>query len=452
MTRRGHGSGTIEPAGRRFRVRVRHQGQRIDLGRVDTEGEGEELIAAFWSQLDPDERALGLTLRTWGKAWAKRRPEHASLWRTRIAPSSLADEPLEALEPKQIRRWVREQLETKSPRTGRPPARQTVQNALNTLRQCLEDAVEADELAVNPAHGVRLPRGREQREISYYSAREVRRLLGCLDVPIQARRAYTVAAFMGLRSGELWGLQRGDVDLAGQSVIIRRSWRTPHTKTKRARRLPLMGPAGHAMADQLASHGHHWVFPNPKGGCFAKGYDGRFAQNCERAGVRVLTLRDLRHTAATLLRSGEWGRAWSLDEVQALLGHTSAATTERYYADIGPGVLQRAAARLAPHLAPNGPGPEGPGELSARNLEPATRVELVTYGLRNLTEGSVNTPVSEFLGPLRGHATEVLRAIARGDVHAHDRAVDLAEAVLDALDRLEARARTQVANRSRGGR
>lgn len=50
----------------------------------------------------------------------------------------------------------------------------------------------------------------------------------------------------------------------------------------------------------------------------------------EAAVGRHVRFHDLRHTCASLLVSGAWGRAWSLEEVKQLLGHSSISVTERY--------------------------------------------------------------------------------------------------------------------------
>jgi len=39
---------------------------------------------------------------------------------------------------------------------------------------------------------------------------------------------------------------------------------------------------------------------------------------------------DLRHTGATALLGGYFGRKWRLEEIQKLLGHKDISTTERY--------------------------------------------------------------------------------------------------------------------------
>jgi integrase len=62
------------------------------------------------------------------------------------------------------------------------------------------------------------------------------------------------------------------------------------------------------------------------------------------AGIeRHVRWHDLRHTFASSLVAGWWGRAWRLDEVRDLLGHSSVTVTERY-AHLAPSALAKAAA------------------------------------------------------------------------------------------------------------
>lgn len=63
-----------------------------------------------------------------------------------------------------------------------------------------------------------------------------------------------------------------------------------------------------------------------------------------RAGIaRDSRSHDLRHTCASHLVMGTWGRVWRLDEVRDFLGHTDVAVTQRY-AHLAPDALLGAAA------------------------------------------------------------------------------------------------------------
>jgi hypothetical protein len=51
---------------------------------------------------------------------------------------------------------------------------------------------------------------------------------------------------------------------------------------------------------------------------------------------------DLRHTCASSLVAGWWGRRWSLEEVREMLGHSSVLVTERH-AHFADSAMDRAA-------------------------------------------------------------------------------------------------------------
>ena len=70
----------------------------------------------------------------------------------------------------------------------------------------------------------------------------------------------------------------------------------------------------------------------------------------DRSGiVRNVRWHALRHTCASSLVSGWWGRQWTLSEVCELLGHGSVTTTERY-AHLADTVLKQAARETSPRL------------------------------------------------------------------------------------------------------
>lgn len=74
-----------------------------------------------------------------------------------------------------------------------------------------------------------------------------------------------------------------------------------------------------------------------------RGYDCGWPVLRKAAKVRPeVRWHDLRHTCASHLVSGTWGRAWRLEEVQAVLGHSSSTTTQRY-AHLAPEALMGAA-------------------------------------------------------------------------------------------------------------
>ena len=144
-----------------------------------------------------------------------------------------------------------------------------------------------------------------------------------------------VAAYAGLRRGELVALRWHDVDFVGRKIIVRRvlSGETElrSTKSRRAREVPLADQAAAAL-ERLRRRGEFtgaddYVFANR----FGRRLDPsalrrRFDRGRDAAGLEPLRFHDLRHTYGSLLVAG----GIDLPSVKAAMGHSRITTTERY--------------------------------------------------------------------------------------------------------------------------
>jgi len=144
-----------------------------------------------------------------------------------------------------------------------------------------------------------------------------------------------VAAYTGLRRGELVALRWRDVDLSGRKVVVRRAVsanvETASTKSRRAREVPLPDQAAEALV-RLSSRDDFtatddYVFANRWG----RRLDGsalrrRFERARDAADLRPLRFHDLRHTYGSLLVAG----GVDLASVKSAMGHSRITTTERY--------------------------------------------------------------------------------------------------------------------------
>lgn len=144
-----------------------------------------------------------------------------------------------------------------------------------------------------------------------------------------------VAAYAGLRRGELVALRWHDVDFERRKIVVRRAVsdgvETTSTKSRRAREVPLPDQAAGAL-DRLSqrgdfTQGDDYVFANRLG----RRLDGsavrrRVDRARDRAGLRPLRFHDLRHTYGSLLVAG----GIDLASVKAAMGHSRITTTERY--------------------------------------------------------------------------------------------------------------------------
>jgi len=149
------------------------------------------------------------------------------------------------------------------------------------------------------------------------------------------------------------------------------------------------------------SNPHGLMFPTMTGCRVQYGKTPLFRQESEHkvnlfgrylvaAGIdRHVRWHDLRHTCASSLISGTWGRRWTLEEVQAYMGHESRQSTERY-AHLAEGVVKRALETTSIRLGgghesvptnPRNVSKESHPSIRNHEVGPA-RLELATYGLK----------------------------------------------------------------------
>ena len=110
---------------------------------------------------------------------------------------------------------------------------------------------------------------------------------------------------------------------------------TARTKGGRVRRRELPAPAWSAITTYLNAAGHSFDELAPDAPVFpisGQGFAANLDRYAGRAGLGHLTPHGLRHSAAKLRRA----TGASLEDVQALLGHHTLATTSRYLARLEP--------------------------------------------------------------------------------------------------------------------
>lgn len=436
MTRRPAGTGAIDwrivGGVRRARVRLRlPDGTRRPFyapPEVQDDAGAEAFRAALVAQLEGtplDPRMHASTLGAWGLRWLDERERthrdaagDRQRWMAHVAGTDLAALKLEAIEPGHLRDWYEALLATPTD-VGETRARQTVMNARTTLRACLKRAAElrmlADErLALLLA--VPLPRGSVAQDVesdepwSWLTVDELVRVLDALDVDSAARAAFAVALFTGLRPSEMHRLTWDRIDLraAVPTVLVVKG------KNGRAQRTPLLTPAVHALEhwQRVSRRTSGVVWPGPKGGAHARGYDWGWSDHegspgiASRARVRAdVTWYDAtRHTCASHLLQGTWAelgwteRPFRLEEVSRWLRHSSLTVTQRY-------------AHLALDSLPIGSRPRSHG----------SQVQRIASHLRDLNSGptvyearagALESLRNRSLGTLAAEARRALEAIA----------------------------------------
>jgi integrase len=144
---------------------------------------------------------------------------------------------------------------------------------------------------------------------------------------------FIVAAFTGLRLGELRALRWGDLDFGSRLVHVRRSYvrgefKTP--KSGRVRSVPMIdqviGPLDRLSRRERWTDPDDLVFVNDVGDVLEESaLRRRFYRALDAASLKRVRLHDLRHSYCSLAV-----RAYRLDEVKAYAGHADIAMTMRY--------------------------------------------------------------------------------------------------------------------------
>jgi len=180
----------------------------------------------------------------------------------------------------------------------------------------------------NPFANLRLEQPRGRKDLIALTEPELYKLADCtleahgaFGPPFRAMILF--AAFVGLRPGELFALERTDVDLRSALVTIRQSLdatgKLKSPKNYRERTVILPPPAAEALRDVPAWTDVPWLFTTPRGLRFSKNSHYYYWRPVRALfGRPNMDFYELRHFCAThLLRLGV-----SHADVAVQLGHT----------------------------------------------------------------------------------------------------------------------------------
>ncbi|MGW5214441.1 tyrosine-type recombinase/integrase [Streptomyces sp. NPDC004051] len=241
---------------------------------------------------------------------------------------------LEKLEPEHLERFYKKMQENGS-------AAGTAHQAHRTVRTALNEAVRRQHLTANPAAIAKAPKV-EEEEVEPYTVEEVQRLLREAGKHRNTAR-WVIALALGLRQGEVLGMQWDDVDFELGVIRVRRGRLRPRYRhgcgdrcgrkpgycpqkvntrreTKNAKSRAGQRPIG--VPDELLQllrrhkeqQAHErtvardlwtekgYVFTSPIGESLNPNTDyHKWKELLKAAGVRDARLHDARHTAATVL-------------------------------------------------------------------------------------------------------------------------------------------------------
>jgi integrase len=442
--RREPGSGSVaKRRNGRFLVRIiRADGERKSLGTYPTQEEAQAILGAALQQMAAaGELTTGATsFRAYGRRVIDQRERDGvrgvrterSRWRVHLSCASFADDPIATVSSGDIVTFVRalSKKRARDRRASRRISRQTVQRCFALLSAIFDESVVAGHRPDNPCAGLKILRhlksDPEATEEKWHilTPEEQTRALTCRAVPDWARAMIAFAIGTGLRQGEQWNLELRDLHASGDRpyVLVRYGSAGKVPKNGKTRRVPLFGVGLDAAQEWLRllpiyapTNPLRLVFPTPSGARRPVGApdasrrvrDARgtlrpakvdlFHEWMRAAGIdHPMRWHDLRHTSASSLVAGWWGRRWSLEEVRQMLGHSSVMVTERY-AHFAESVLDQAARQTGVTQRSEGSAKDqGPsdGGITASSLAAITSefdalasvgrlgIEPRTYGLK----------------------------------------------------------------------
>jgi integrase len=218
-------------------------------------------------------------------------------------------------------------------------SRRSVQKILTINYGILKRATRRKWIPSNPAEHAERVTLKRSGDFNVLTPEEVHAVARVADSS-QDEAIFTVAAFTGLRMGELRALRWRDVDFTNRSILVRANYtrnRLTTPKSGKVRCVPLIDQAAAAL-DTLSrrdrfTQAADLIFVSDVG-TYLDDADlrHRFYAALKRAGLEhkrheepPLRFHDLRHTFGTL-----GAQVWPLRDLQAYMGHASIETTELY--------------------------------------------------------------------------------------------------------------------------
>lgn len=232
-----------------------------------------------------------------------------------LIPAWLKEKAINQITQAEIEGWI----------DGLDVSRKRINNLLIPIRGAFRKAHRDGEIKSNPLIGIRTTARKTESEIDPFTRREIEAL-----ATSYLGRVWTFWAWTGLRSGELAGLDWGDVEAGGIAICVRRSVRMGREKSPKTasgyRRVILLQPAREILDGVRQGR----IFTNPTTGePFQTDRQIRdaFKRACRDCGVRYRYPYQLRHTFASWALSSGENPLW----VAKQMGHKDVSMVLRVY-------------------------------------------------------------------------------------------------------------------------
>lgn len=286
-----------------------------------------------------------------------------------LKPACFARTPLDEVSTKQAREWLRD-MQAKpanDTRGARKLSTQTVARSKALASAVMTRAIEEELIQVNPFLSAKLRKRADEAvakdKFAFLTLEEQKAFADCESLEEWMRLAIMFAVYTGVRQGEQFNLELRDLHVDGDfpHVTVRFGSKGKPPKSGKIREVPLLPQAVEVckrwlelLPSYCPDNPDKLVFPTPHGTRRGVGKPlGRICVNGEwidawKHAKRTVGLarrfrwHDLRHTCASSLVAGFWGRRWSSEEIKEVLGHSSIVITQKY-AHLGASSLKEAA-------------------------------------------------------------------------------------------------------------
>lgn len=332
--------------------------------------EAEKALRDFLSEIEggmyvaTDRTTVSQWMKTWMEVYAIPNDSPTTISRYwemihRYIDTTIGKMALQDLNAINIQAWVNS-LKT-SPVSGKPLSATTIRKTYNVLKPALEKAVLAGIIAKSPCVGITLPKG-EKKAAVIYDQEQIKQLRAAAK-GTDMELVIDMELCLGLRRGELLGLQWGDVDWENSKLSVIRTRvlvntttviKEPKTPTS-IRTLDLPEPLlqklrqykAECAARQLRMGKRYtttdFIFVHPDGRPVYPEYmTQKFTKIQNKAGLPHCRFHDLRHLCASIMLM----QGVNVKAAQEILGHKDVHTTLNIYSHVMPSSLKEASDKI----------------------------------------------------------------------------------------------------------
>lgn len=234
-----------------------------------------------------------------------------------------------------INKFIRHELKEGNAKTHEPLCRNSVVKEIDIVRNVLNYSVVKGYITKNPMDLICLKKV-PAKKFEVYTPVEIDKLILAAR-PKWLGDMILLSYRTGMRRGEIYGLQWGDIDFEQKSLHVSRSVtsyeplnktvKAPKTRTSNRIIMLDNNSVDMLLKRKSIKKSDTWVFPNQYGELMSPWYNVKyFRESCKRAEIPIRRFHDLRHTHITeLVVEGV-----PVPIIQNRAGHSNIQTTMRY--------------------------------------------------------------------------------------------------------------------------